>query len=62
MKIPGTVFFVVAPDFEGLAEALRVNNDDTVTVRSEWSGALYTVEKCHLYEDEPREDAHNDTD
>ena len=46
--IVGQMFFVEAPNFEGDAEVLGVNDDDTVRVRSDWSGAIYTVDEAHL--------------
>ena len=46
--IVGKIFFVEAPDFEGMAEVTGVNDDDTVRLRADWSGQIYTVYKAHL--------------
>ena len=47
-SIIGRVFFIEGPSYEGFAEVLGVNDDDTVTVRSEYTGKIYIVEKDDL--------------
>lgn len=48
--IVGKVFFVEAPGFEGYATVLGVNNDDTVRVKSSYTGEIYIVSKDDLVE------------
>ena len=47
-SIIGKQFLVESPDFEGVATALGVNNDDTVRVQDDYSGEIHTVNKEHL--------------
>ncbi len=47
-SIVGKEFFVESPSFEGFAEVLGVNNDDTVRVKSAYTGAIHIVEKDDL--------------
>lgn len=44
------VWLVESPNFEGLAEVLSVNDDDTVNVRSDYTGAIHIVNKSDLVE------------
>jgi len=46
--IVGKLFFVDAAVFQGVADVVSVNDDDTVQVRSAWSGKIYTVQKADI--------------
>jgi len=48
--IVGKMFFVESGGFEGLAEVLSVNNDDTVNVRCDYTGTIHIVTKDDLSE------------
>jgi len=51
-SIIGKTYFVEGPSFEGFADILGVNNDDTVSVRSVNTGKVYIVEKDDLVDEE----------
>lgn len=50
-SIIGKMYMVRASGFEGFATILGVNDDDTIHVRSYWSGEIYKVEKNDLIEE-----------
>lgn len=50
-SIVGKKFFVESVNFEGIADVLGVNDDDTVHIRSENTGAIYIVDKADLSDD-----------
>ena len=54
-SIIGKTFFIEGPSFEGFAEVLGVNDDDTVNIRSSYSGKIYIVEKDDLSYEEAEE-------
>jgi len=59
--IVGKMFFVEAEGFEGLAEVLSVNNDDTVNIRSDYNGAIHVVSKDDLSEWIPESATYQET-
>jgi len=46
--IVGKPYFVESSGYEGIAIVLSVNNDDTVNVRSDYTGQIHIVEKDDL--------------
>ena len=48
--ITDKMFFVESEAFEGPAEVLSVNNDDTVNIRCDYTGAIHIVTKDDLSE------------
>jgi len=59
--IVGKMFLVESGGFEGLAEVLSVNNDDTVNVRSDYTGAIHIVTKDDLSEWIPESATYQET-
>lgn len=47
-SIIGKMFFVESPNFEGIAEILAVTDSDVVSVKSDYNGAIYFVDKSCL--------------
>lgn len=46
--IIGKSFFVEAPNFEGIATVISVADSDVVSVKSDYNGAIYLVDKSTL--------------